>query len=363
MSTENPTYVQRISRIVAALIGNYYLRRVAMTVFVFFVAASIAFATFRLMPGGPAQMVRAQLIQQVMEGSSGSLSAQEQQQLNTLIEAYVGINPDKPIPIAYYEYMRDAILYQDFGKSIWHKEAVFPFLLEKMPWSIFLSIYGFALGRSSSLLLGAIMAHNEGSRFDSGLTLFSIANRTIPYYVIAILSIVFFAFVWPIFPTGGRVDPNTTPGANLPFIVGVLKHAALPILTTFVAGFGGALAFRGNCVREMGKGYLRVARLRGVSESRLAIRYVGRNALLPVYTSIMMSIASLFGSGIIIETIFNYPAVGFATFNALTHRDYPLLMGAFLFFTGMTLVGVLVADLTYGLIDPRVKGGGERESF
>jgi peptide/nickel transport system permease protein len=207
------------------------------------------------------------------------------------------------------------------------------------------------------------MAYKEGSRLDKGLTGFTILNRSIPYYVIAILSLILFGYILGWLPTAGRAEAGTTPGMNVPFMLGVVKHGALPILSTFVAGFGGALAFRGNCIRELGEGYIRVARLRGISDARISIRYVGRNAILPVYTNLMLGIAGVFGSGIIIETIFSYPAVGFATFNALTNRDYPLLMGAFIFFTTLTVIGILIADLTYGIVDPRVRGGGDREAY
>ena len=195
------------------------------------------------------------------------------------------------------------------------------------------------------------------------MTVVSIANTTIPYYIVAIIALIVFSFNLGWFPSGGRMTSGTTPGLNYPFIAGIVEHAALPVFSAFIAGFGGAMAFRGNCIREMGKGYIRVARLRGISQGRIAIRYVGRNALLPIYTSIMMGLASLFGSSIILETIFNYPAMGFVTFEALMDRDYPLIMGSFIFFTAITLLGILIADLTYGIIDPRVKGGDDRETY
>lgn len=339
---------------------NYYFRRVAMAFIVFVAGSSIAFALYQLLPGGPAQVMKQRLLQQAAETSS---STADFERVNMLVEAYTGVHPGKPMHIAYFEYVRDIVLYQDFGKSIWKNEPVFDYLFAKMPWSIFLSVYGLVLGRTAGLLLGAGMAYKEGSLFDSGLTTFSIANRTVPYYIVAILSIIAFAYIWPIFPTGGRYSNATTPGFNVPFMASVMYHGALPVLTTFIAGFGGALAFRGNCIREMGKDYLRVARFRGISNGRIALRYVGRNAILPVYTGLMMGIASIFSSGIIIETIFNYPGIGYATFSALMNRDYPLLMGSFVFYTGLTVLGLLIADLTYGIIDPRIQSGGERESY
>jgi peptide/nickel transport system permease protein len=340
---------------------SYYLKRLGQSVLVFFVTITVTFALYRMLPFGPVEMMRVNLMNQLVQ--QGNPSPEQVEKINRMVEAYTGINPEQPWYVAYYEYLYDIVVYQDFGVSITKREPVFQILFKAMPWSLFISIYGLALGTTVSLLLGAAMAYTEGSRFDAGMTVVSIINTTVPYYIVAIIALIVFSFNLGWFPSGGRMTQGTTPGFNYPFIAGIVEHAALPILSSFIAGFGGALAFRGNCIREMGKGYIRLARLRGISQGRIAIRYVGRNALLPIYTSIMMGIASLFGSSIILETIFNYPAMGFVTFEALMDRDYPLIMGSFIFFTTITLLGILVADLTYGIIDPRVKGGGDRESY
>lgn len=340
----------------------YVLKRVGQAVFVLLATITISFVLYRMLPLGPMEIIEARLIEQMSSGGQ-TLDPKEMQRVKDLVEVYTGMRPDVPLHIAYMDYMSDIVLYQDFGRSIVKNEPVFDLLLSRMPWSLFVSIYGLALGMTTSLLLGAVMAYNEGSKLDSALTVFSIVNTTIPYYIVAIAFIVIFAFNLEWFPTGGRMTPDTTPGFNYPYIAGVVWHGVLPIASAFIAGFAGSLSFRGNAIREMGKDYIRIGRLRGVSDGRLAVRYVGRNALLPIYTSIMMGIAGIFSSSIILETLFNYQAMGLLTFQALQSRDYPLLMGALIFFTAMTVVGILIADLTYGLIDPRVKGGGERESF
>jgi peptide/nickel transport system permease protein len=342
---------------------RYYLKRLGQSVLVFFTTLTVTFALYRLLPLGPVEILKAKFLKQMAR--QGSPSAEQIKQVNQMVEAYTGIDPNEPWYVAYYDYLYDIVVYQDLGVSIIKQDPVVDILLGALPWSIFISIYGLALGTTMSLLFGAMMAYTEGSRFDTGMTVVSIVTSTVPYYVIAILTLIVFSFNLGWFPTGGRMTQGTTPGLNLPFIVGVVKHATLPILSSFIAGFGGgrALSYRGNCIREMGKGYIRVARLRGISQGRIAIRYVGRNALLPIYTSVMLGIAGIFSSGIILETIFNYPAMGYITFNALMNRDYPLIMGAFIFFTVVTLLGVLIADLTYGIIDPRVKGGSDRETY
>jgi peptide/nickel transport system permease protein len=160
------------------------------------------------------------------------------------------------------------------------------------------------------------------------------------------------------------MDPNTTPGFNVPFMMGVIAHAALPFLSLQIAGFGGpALAMRGNSIQVLGSDYIRVAQLRGLSGARIATRYVSRNAILPLYTGFMIGIASMFAGSVILEEIFAYPGVGYYLVRAFESRDYPLMMASFILLAAVTIVGILIADLTYGLIDPRIQTGEKRESF
>jgi peptide/nickel transport system permease protein len=341
---------------------SYYLKRVAQTIIVFISTITVTFGLYRLMPFGPVEQMKIQMKSKYLSKGE-SLSPGQLRQINNRVEALTNIQPDAPLWVQYLEYMKGILFELDFGTSIVRQDPVFEILFEAMPWSVFISVYGLALGTTVSLLFGAVMAYKEGSRFDKALTVTTVISSTIPYYIIAIIVLIIFSFQLEWLPSGGRMTPGTEPGLNASFIVGVIKHAILPVASSFIAGFGGALAYRGNCIREMGKGYIRLARLRGLSQGRIAIRYVGRNALLPIYTSLMMGIASVFGSSIILEQIFNYRAMGYITFEALMDRDYPLIMGAFIFFSAVTLLGIFIADLTYGIIDPRVRGGAEREQY
>ncbi|QLH81998.1 ABC transporter permease [Halosimplex pelagicum] len=338
---------------------RYVLKRFGQAVLTLFVVVTVAFILYRLMPGNPVSAYKAQLLEQA-EQTGTQVDIEE---INRRAELYLNVNPDQPIHLAYLEYMREALLNQDFGESLWYNRPVFDILFQAMPWSIFISIYSLILGRGVSLSLGMLMAYKEGSKFDYGMTIFGQALSAIPYYVGAIVLLAFLGYQTGIFPTGGRYDTATTPGFNIPFMLGVLHHGALPILSGFILGFGGNLSMRANAISVMGADYLRFARLRGVGTGRLATLYVGRNAILPLYTGIMIGISGIFSSSIILEQIFSYPGVGWFTFGALQSHDYPLLMGAFIFYTTITVTGILIADLTYGLVDPRVRSGGERESF
>lgn len=342
---------------------NYYLKRVGQAVFTLLSVITLAFVLYRLMPGGPAQYMRMQLMTAGSDSFVGGGGARSAEQINRLVEAYTGFQPDKPIYLQYIDYVKGIILHQDFGRSIWQSEPVFDVLFKAMPWSIFVSVYGLVAGFAMTIILGAVMAYAEGSGFDKSMTVLIMVLHSIPYYVVGILGLSFLAYQLGWFPTAGRMNPNTTPGLNYAFMAGVVHHGALPILTAFVSAFGGgALGMRANSVRVLGNDYLRVARLRGLSNSRIALRYVGRNAMLPMYTSFMIGISAVFSSSVIMERIFTYPGVGWYTFGALERKDYPLLMGSLIFFTTITLIGVLVADLSYGIIDPRADTN-DQESY
>lgn len=352
----------RVKQRLVGFLGSYYAKRIGQLFLVFFIAVTITFALYRLMPSGPYEIMRSQEIREITR-SGGVLTDAKLERINRQIARQTNLNPDRPIFVQYLNYMESIIVHQDFGESIRYSEPVFDVVFEYMPWSIFISFYGYILGKSTSLILGALMANYEGSRFDMGLTVWTIFNMSVPYYIVAILSIIVFSYTFGVFPDSRRFATDVPKGYNLEFMISVVRHSALPVLSMFIVSFGGALAFRGNCIREKGKEYIRVGRIRGISETRLGIRYIGRNSLLPIYTGLMMGIAGLFGGNVVVEKIFMYRGVGLVTFDALMNRDYPLLMGALIFFTLITLVGILIADLTYGLIDPRVSGGEERETY
>lgn len=328
------------------------VERIGQAILTVFIVVSFSFAMIRLLPGGPADYLKAQLIQQQ------SMSIQ---QINEITQAYLNINPDEPIYVQYIDYLV-AVAHGDLGKSVWYQKPVLSILANALPWTIFILSIAMVLTFSIGILLGALMAYNEGSRFDVISTIISIIVNSIPYYVAAIIFLYVLAYQWGWFPTGGRLPTGVEPSLSVSFILGALYHAALPILSLVITGFGGwALSMRGNSIRILGEDYLRVARLRGVPSNRIAFRYVGRNAILPMYTSFMISIGFLFGGAIILEQIFTYPGVGYYMLQAINARDYPLMMGGFLIITIAVVIGVFIADLTYGKLDPRA--GGDHEFY
>jgi len=339
--------------------ATYYAKRVAQALFTVYVVITASFVMIRLMPGGPLDYLRAQMYEQAAK-TGASVNPDH---INQLVEGYINIRPDKPIHVQYVNYM-SSVLSGDLGHSFVVDRGVAQILAEALPWTLFLMSIALFIRWTMGVALGAVMAYKEGSRFDVSMTTTVMTLHAVPFYIVAIILLWLVAFQYPLFPPNGRMNPYVTPGFNWPFISSVLSHAALPLLSLLVAGFGGpAVGMRGNSIRVLGEDYLRVARLRGLSSRRIALRYVARNAVLPMYTSLLISIGGLFGGSVLLEQIFAYPGIGYYLFQAVSARDYPLLMGGFMLITFTVIMGVLIADLTYGMVDPRAGDPANREAY
>lgn len=334
---------------------NYFIRRLGQAVITFWATVTLTFVLYHMMPGGPVESMKNIILQQLMTEQGGAVDLDRIEQLVSL---YANIRPDAPLYVQYLDFWRDLLINFDMGQSFSQQEPVVDLIAERVPWSMFVSVYSLVVGYTASILLGSAMAFKEKSRFDSIMSSIMVALQSTPYYIVALLLIYWVALQHPLFPTGGRLGAGVTEGFNLDFMLSVIHHAALPIISTSLLGITGAISLRGNAIRVLGEDYLRVAELRGLRPTRIATEYVGRNAILPMYTRFMIGIAGVLSSSVILEQIFSYPGMGLLMYNAINIRDYPLLMGSLIIFTTITIIGILIADLTYGYIDPRASGGG-----
>lgn len=338
---------------------RWYAIRTSQALFTIYMVITLTFVMIRYMPGGPLQHLRAQLIQQ----QGGSVDQQEMQRINSIIEARTNVQPDLPVWEQYMNYMVN-LLQGNLGESTWFNgRAVSSVVGEALPWTIFLMSVGLFLTFAIGIALGAGLAYLEGSRWDLGMTTASMFLNSIPYYVAAILLVYVLGYQFDMFPTRGRLPEGVSPELSLAFLGGLLYHAALPVFSLVITGFGGrAMGMRGNSVRVMGEDYVRVAELRGLKPSWISLSYVARNAILPMYTNMLISIGFMFGGAIILEEIFGYYGVGYYMIRSINSRDYPLMMGCFLVITIAVVIAIYIGDLTYGKLDPRA-GGGSNESY
>lgn len=335
---------------------NWFIKRTGQALFTLYAVVTLTFVVVSLMPGSAASVLRTTLRRQ-----NPDMSAEE---INVLVQHYITIDPNKPVHIAYIEYVT-GLLQGDLGHSLRFDEPVADILVSGIPWTVLVMSLSTFFMFGIALSLGALMAYYEGSNLDLGMTGVGILLNSIPYYVAAVLFIVFFGPpMLDVLPARGRYPRGVEPGASLDFLFGVIEHAILPTASFVITGFGIlALAMRGNSIQVLGEDYVRVARLRGLADRRIALRYVGRNAILPMYTSLLISIGFLFGGSIITEQIFQYHGVGYYMLQAIEYRDTPLMMGVFLIITISVVIAVWFADATYGKIDPRIQTGDEGEAY
>ena len=330
---------------------RYIVRRVGQAVLTVISVIVFTFVLIRSMPGGPVDYLRAQLMQS-RTGSQVSMA-----ELQSLAEEYMNLHPGEPIWVQLWYYV-SGLVQGDFGKSIWYGDPVTDIIVQAAPWTLFLLTTSIILTFAIGIVLGAVMAYKEGSWFDTGWTVVSMLLNSVPYFVAALLFVYVVAIQLSFLPASGNVSSSLEAGFTLAYVGSILRHAILPVASLVITGFGGiALGMRGNAIKEIGEEYIRVAHLRGVSGRRIATRYVGRNAVLPLYTQFMISIGFMFGGSVVLEQIFAYPGLGYYLLTAINARDYPLMMGIFITITVAVVLCILFADLTYGKIDPRISDG------
>jgi len=330
---------------------DWRIRRLGQGVFTVLAVLTLSFVMIRMMPGNP----MGAMVEQLRAQGINPVRARE------LVRIRMGTDPTKPLVPAYFEYMTN-FFQGELGYSTFYQMPVATKLAQVMPWTLFVLSWGVFISFFTGMAVGAMMAYWEGGKLDVGFTTFAVLMGSIPFYVLAILLLVFTSYRWGWFPTGGKVRAGVDPGMNWPFIASMVRHATLPILSYLVASGIASLGMRGNSIRVLGEDYLRVARLRGLSDATISTQYVARNAVLPLYTTLLISIGEMFGGSVVLEQVFQYRGLGFAFYQALNQRDYAMMMGGFALITIVTVFALLLADLTYGYIDPRARGGKD-ESY
>jgi len=203
------------------------------------------------------------------------------------------------------------------------------------------------------------MGWRRGGTLDVGVLSLSLVFQAIPSFWLAMLLLLTFGYYIHLFPLrGGISDPGLTPGPNLPYVLSVARHAALPVFTmTLVGSVGYAVLVRSSMIETLGQDYIVTARSKGLREQTILFRHVLRNALLPLVTSLGMRIAGLFGGVVVMELVFSWQGMGLLILEASRGMDYPLMQGVFLFLAVLTIGGNLLADMMCAVVDPRVRMG------
>ncbi|MCX6048614.1 MAG: ABC transporter permease [Chloroflexi bacterium] len=337
-----------------SFLNSYLARKVLKTLFTVFVVTTLTFFLVHLLPGNPIEQMVNQLV--TVQGISPK-DARDQ------VAALFAIDINQPLYLQYFEYLGKTFR-GDLGNSMLSQgTTVSSIILKFLPWTIFSVGIGLLLSFTIGMGLGMLMAYRRDSWIDHVLTVFASIFSSIPDYLIGLMLIVWLGIQWKLVPIGamrGSLSPGVVPGLNWTFISDAFFHGALPIGTYFITTIGRwMLSMKSSTISTLGEDYVTVARARGLKDSRITTAYVGRNASLPLFTQLAISIGFVVGGSFLIETIFVYQGIGASLGGAIARRDYTLMQGIFLVITLSVVFANFFADLLYSWIDPRIKLGSQ----
>ena len=297
----------------------------------------------RVLPGDPLT----HMISDVA-GSSGF----EDKLLDSL-RSYYGL--DRPWHEQLWAYL-SGLAHGELGYSYCYKISVWDLLKGHFPWTFLLTTAALLLGTGAGVVLGTTSAWRRGSNWDRINLLFMTVNRATPGFFTGILLLLFFGYYLSWFPLSGA-ETTGSEFSPLVRVVDITRHAVLPVLTLALSQLPGIfLTVRSLLVDVLQEDYIRLARLKGVSEFRLQFGHALRSVLAPVISLIGMRFSFAAGGTVIVETLFGYPGIGKLMYNALLTRDYPLLQGGFLLISLYVLIVNLLVDVLCLYLDPRLAG-------
>jgi len=319
----------------------YYVRLVLQYAVTLFVALSINFFLPRLAPGEP---INSLLPQDVIDEMS-------EEQIQRVLADY-GL--DLPILEQFWNYFT-GIFSGDFGISVALGKPVWDVLIDRLPWTLLLMGCTLIISTLIGTFLGVISAWKRGNFTDVSITGIVLFIGSLPSFWIAMMFIVLFSTTLGWLPTFGAY-PIGVPVGSWDWYLGVGKRMIMPLSAmVLVRGASVLLISRSAMLMSLDTDYIMFARAKGVSENRVFFSHAFRNAMLPLYTNVMMSIGGLIGGALVIETVFSYPGLGSVIGIGVGARDYNLLQGMFVFATLSVIVANFLTDLFYPLIDPRTR--------
>lgn len=269
------------------------------------------------------------------------------QDVQALKEAY-GL--DKPLPVRYFVWLGN-VLQGDFGQSLKDYRSVRDSVIERLPNTLKLTVAAFILALLFSIPIGVYCAVRRNSVFDYVATVVSVAGVSIPTFWLGLLLILLFSVTLQWLPTGGVVPTRGEAG-----LLVQLKHLILPAFVLAMTEIAGWTRYiRGQMLEVIRQDYIRTAKAKGLKERVVIFRHALRNALLPLVTLFGLTIPTFFSGALIVETIFAWPGIGLLTYEAAVARDYPVIMGTVMFSAVLVIVGNLLSDVGYSLLDPRIK--------
>lgn len=318
------------------LFGRKFMQYFAVIV----LALTINFGLPRLAPGDPLAFVIGQELYEEM-------TPEERQSVRKELDL------DGSVLAQYGKFIASTVTL-DMGISTKYGKPVIEVLTERMPWTFLVVLPPLVLTPLIGVALGVYAAWNRGRKRDAALLTGVLAIESIPGFWLGMVLIAVFAVKLGWLPTYGAAPMIRT--SDWAYYTSVARHLVLPVITITTASIGSYfLLMRSTMLDALGQDYMMLAEAKGASKRRLMFRHAMRNALLPVYTHVTMSLSMLFSGAVIVETVFSYPGIGSLLYESVMARDFALMQGVFLMSTIAVILANMLADLTYPLVDPRAR--------
>jgi len=322
---------------------TYLAKRLLMMIPLLIGITLISFVVIHLAPGEPTDM-------QTDLNPKSSVEMRDR-----LRERY---NLDKPLYVQYGLWLKQ-VATLDFGESFAQDHRpVLVKVRERMPITILINVLSIVVILAVSVPIGILSAVRRNSMFDRGTTVFVFLGFAMPSFWLALLMMDYFGVRLGLLPVAGLKSIGYDYLSPAGQVWDMTRHLILPI---FISAFGGLAGFsrymRSNMLEVIRQDYILTARAKGLSERVVIYKHALRNALLPLITILGLSVPGLIGGSVIFETIFAIPGMGKLFYDGVMMRDYPLIMGILVIGAVLTLVGNLLADISYAIADPRIRRG------
>jgi peptide/nickel transport system permease protein len=317
---------------------DFIIRRLIYAIPTLIGISIITFAIARLAPGDPIRLFTF--------GIRDFTEADYQQ----LLHRY-GL--DKPMPLQYIDWITNAVR-GNFGESlIYHRES-FTMLMERLPNTLVLAGAALVLQLIIGVPLGVVAAFKRGTWVDGAIRVFGVAGHAVPAFWLGLILIIVFAVQLRWLPSLGML----TVGHDQWDILDRLKHLILPAFVLALTGIANySRILRTETLDVLAQDFVRTAHAKGLRDRTVVFTHALRNALIPVVTALGGVLAALVGGALVIEQVFSWPGVGQFTFQAAIAKDYPIVQAGVMFTSTLLVISYLLRDLTYAIVDPRIKAG------
>ena len=335
--------------------ATYILRRLFLMIPTLFGITLVVFMIINLAPGSPIeQQIQAMKFSGSADGNSNAGKAGVSKEIIEALKKQYGF--DKPVHERYFLWLKNIVTW-DFGESFTYEEEVTEVIVSKFPVSLQFGIISLILSYLISIPLGVYKAIKDGSGFDFTSSLLLFGAYAIPGFMLGIFLIVFLAggSFLDIFPIGGLYSDFYDEMDFWERVVDRIYHFVLPTICYTIGSFT-TLTFlmKNSLMEEIRKDYVRTAKAKGLSDKVVYLKHALRNALIPIVTGIGGFLGVFFAGSLLLEKVFQLDGIGLLGFSSILARDYNVIMGLVFIQSLLMLVGNLISDICYTIVDPRI---------